>query len=316
MRQAQFDLGSKTMGVKNPELDLRLLRSFVVVAEELHFTRAAERLGIAQPPLSQQIRRIEDKVGYALFLRGTRSVELTQAGRSLLVTARRLFDQASFGIEAARRAGRGEIGRLRIGFPTSIALTVLPTIIRSYRVNYPDVDLELRELATTPQHEALEAGSIDIGFLREARSDEAIASETIFTESFVAVLPHDHPLTKKRQISITSLAREKFILFPRSIGPEFHDRITGLCRDAGFEPRVTQEASEWHTIAALVEAGLGISLAPASINRLHLDHVVYKPIAKSSARTAVVMCWRRDGTEPPLDRFLETARRFRTKLTS
>lgn len=152
------------MSIKNPELDLRLLRSFVVVAEELHFTRAAERLGIAQPPLSQQIRRIEDKVGYALFLRGTRRVELTRAGRSLLVTARRLFDQASFGIEAARRAGRGEIGRLRIGFPTSIALTILPTIIRSYRSNYPDVDLELRELATTPQYEALEAGSIDIGF--------------------------------------------------------------------------------------------------------------------------------------------------------
>lgn len=303
------------MNIKIPEIELRLLRSFVVVAEELHFTRAAERLGIAQPPLSQQIRRIEDKVGYALFLRGTRRVELTQAGRSLLVTARRLFDQAAFGIEAARRAGRGEIGRLRIGFPTSIALTILPTIIRSYRSNYPDVDLELRELATTPQHEALEAGSIDIGFLRDARSDDAIASETIFTESFVAVMPHDHPLAGKKQVSVAALAGERFILFPRSIGPEFHDRITGICRDAGFEPRITQEASEWHTIAALVGAGLGIALAPACITRLHLDHVVYKPIGKSSARAAVVMCWRRDGTEPPLERFLENARRFRAKLT-
>jgi DNA-binding transcriptional LysR family regulator len=301
-----------SMDLKIPELDLRLLRSFVIVAEELHFTRAAERLGIAQPPLSQQIRRIEDKVGYPLFSRGTRRVELTEAGRSLLVTARRLLDQTSSGIEAARRAGRGEVGRLRIGFPTSIALTALPAIIRSYRNAYPDVDLELRELSTTPQYEALEVGSIDIGFLREPRPSETIASETIFTESFVAVLPLNHPLSQRKQVPLAALASEKFILFPRTAGPEFYDHITQLCRNAGFEPRVTQEASEWHTIVALVSAGFGVSLAPASINRLQVDDVIYKSISRLSARTAVVMCWRRDGSEPPRDRFLETARKFRT----
>jgi DNA-binding transcriptional LysR family regulator len=299
------------MDFKIPELDLRLLRSFVVVAEELHFTRAAERLGIAQPPLSQQIRRIEDKVGYALFARGTRRVELTRAGQSLLVTARRLFEQASFGVEAARRAGRGEVGRLRIGFPTSIALTALPAIIRSYRRDYPDVDLELRELSTTPQYEALEAGSIDIGFLREPRVSEAIASEAIFAEAFVVVLPLDHSLAKQKQVPLSALSGEGFILFPRADGPEFYDHIIQICRDAGFEPRVIQGATQWHTIAALVSAGLGVSLAPASISRLQIDDVVYKPISKLRARTGVVMCWRRDGSEPPRDRFLETVRKFR-----
>jgi DNA-binding transcriptional LysR family regulator len=190
-------------------------------------------------------------------------------------------------------------------------LTALPAIIRSYRRDYPDVDLELRELSTTPQYEALEAGSIDIGFLREPRVSEAIASEAIFAEAFVVVLPLDHSLAKQKQVPLSALSGEGFILFPRADGPEFYDHIIQICRDAGFEPRVIQGATQWHTIAALVSAGLGVSLAPASISRLQIDDVVYKPISKLRARTGVVMCWRRDGSEPPRDRFLETVRKFR-----
>lgn len=291
-----------------PELALHQLHAFTVLAEELHFGRAADRLGIAQPPLSQQIRRLELKVGHQLFSRGPGPVKLTAAGHELLPAAQRALAEVAHGLDAARRTGSGATGRIRIGFAASLALTVLPELLRSYRDRYPDVDLELREMTTTPQLKALREHTIDIGLLREPPDESDLEAETILTEEFVAVLPVDHPLAARRVVPVDALANEPFVLLPRGVGPALHDRIIDLCREVGFEPRVTQRATEWQTIAALVEAGLGVSLAPTSIRRIRLKGVAYRRIDPNTSRTTVAMTWHRDNHSPLVKRFVETTR--------
>ncbi|KJK59922.1 LysR family transcriptional regulator [Saccharothrix sp. ST-888] len=290
-----------------PELALHQLHVFAVLAEELHFGRAAVRLGIAQPPLSQQIRRLEERVGHPLFARGPRGVSLTPAGRELLPAARRALDELAAGLDAARRIGSGTAGRLRVGFAASLALTVLPALLRSYRERYSQVDLEIREMTTAPQVAALHEGEIDVGLLREPPAAPDLDTRVILSEGFVAVLPSTHPLAAQRAVRVKQLAEEPFVLLPRAIGPTVHDRIVGLCRAAGFEPAIAQRAVEWQTVAALVEAGLGVSLAPASIRRIRLGGVAYRRIEPGTARTTVAIGWRRDDPNPLLLHFLEVA---------
>ncbi|WP_035797543.1 LysR family transcriptional regulator [Kitasatospora mediocidica] len=294
-----------------PELGLRQLHAFAVLAEELHFGRAAERLGIAQPPLSQQIRRLETRVGYPLFSRGPGPVALTAAGSELLPAARRALDELAVGLDAARRTGGGAAGRLRIGFAASLALTVLPDLLRAYRDLYPQVDLEIREMTTAPQVAALHGQLIDLGLLREPPDDPGLVTEPILSEGFVVVLPAGHPLAARRVVpvaALAALAAEPFVLLPREAGPTVHDRILDLCREAGFEPRLGQQAVEWQTVCALVEAGLGVSLAPASIRRIRLKRVAYRRIAPTTVRTTVAMAWRREDRNPLVERFAAVAR--------
>ncbi|GAA4572422.1 LysR family transcriptional regulator [Planotetraspora kaengkrachanensis] len=291
-----------------PELGLQQLHAFAVLAEELHFGRAAERLGIAQPPFSQQIRRLEGKVGHPLFTRGPGRVTLTPSGHELLPAARRALDEVATGLDAARRIGDGQAGRIRIGFSASLALTLLPALLGGYRDRYPGVDVEIREMTTAPQVAALHEHVIDVGLLREPPNEPGLATETIMSEKFVAVLPAAHPLAGRRAVSVAALVDEPFVLLPRDAGPALHDQILGLCRDAGFEPRLGQRAVEWQTVSALVEAGFGVSLAPASIRRIRLKGVAYRRIEPDAARTAVAMTWRRDDPDPLVARFLAAAR--------
>lgn len=293
-----------------PDIDLRQMRAFAIVAEELHFGRAAERLGIAQPPLSQQIRRLEAKVGCQLFDRGTRRVELTEAGRALLATARRILVEAANGVEQARRVGRGDAGILDVGFPATVALALLPKVIRAFRQRYPGIELRLSELTTSPQRDALRAGGIDVGFLREPEPDSLLQMETVMLERFIAVLPSTHRLaTSRASIPLPALAGEAFILFRRDVGPLFHGRILGLCGQAGFAPRIVQESGEWQTVVSLVRAGLGVSIAPQCVANLRLEGVTYKALTASRVRTSVVMCWHKDNRRTALQRFIDVTRR-------
>ena len=293
-----------------PDIDLRQMRAFAIVAEELHFGRAAERLGIAQPPLSQQIRRLEAKVGCQLFDRGTRRVELTEAGRALLATARRILVEAANGVEQARRVGRGDAGILDVGFPATVALALLPKVIRAFRQRYPGIELRLSELTTSPQRDALRAGGIDVGFLREPEPDSLLQMETVMLERFIAVLPSTHRLaTSRASIPLPALAGEPFILFRRDVGPLFHGRILGLCGQAGFAPRIVQESGEWQTVVSLVRAGLGVSIAPQCVANLRLEGVTYKALTASRVRTSVVMCWHKDNRRTALQRFIDVTRR-------
>ncbi|MER6960084.1 LysR family transcriptional regulator [Streptomyces sp. NPDC000618] len=293
--------------MERPELPLPQLHAFVVLAEELHFGRAATRLGIAQPPLSQQIRRLEDKVGHELFSREPGRVALTSAGRELLPAARRVLTDLADGLAAARAVGSGQAGRLRIGFAASLALTVLPGLLRTFRERFPDVHLDIHEMTTAPQIAALRDKTIDIGLLREPPADEAeLNFETVLTEPFVAVLPSTHPLAAQRTVPLAQLANSPFVLLPRTVGPQLHDQITGLCTAAGFTPRVVQSAVEWQTVCALVEAGLGVSLAPASIRRIRLKGVAFRRIDAGAVRTRVAVGWRKNDRNPLVASLLST----------
>ncbi|WP_431775370.1 LysR family transcriptional regulator [Streptomyces cucumeris] len=285
--------------MERPELALPQLHAFVVLAEELHFGHAATRLGIAQPPLSQQIRRLEGKVGYALFSREPGRIGLTSAGQELLPAARHALTNLAEGLTAAREAGSGRAGRLRIGFAASLALTVLPALLRTFREQFPAVDLDIQEMTTAPQLAALRERTIDIGLLREPPAhDTELGFQTALTEPFVAVLPSSHPCATQHAIRIEQLADCPFVLLPRAVGPSLYDQITGLCIAAGFAPQVTQHAVEWQTVCALVEAGLGVSLAPESIRRIRLKGVAFRKIEPNTARTRVAVAWRKNDSNP------------------
>ncbi|ASR37618.1 LysR family transcriptional regulator [Prauserella marina] len=292
--------------MERPEVPLAQLHSFVVLAEEAHFGRAADRLGIAQPPLSQQIRRLEDKVGHALFRREPGRLTLTPAGREFLPAAVSALAGLADGLAAARAVGTGEAGRLRIGFAASLALTVLPGLLRGFRQRFPGVSLDIREMTTAPQIVALLDKKIDIGLLREPPREPELEFRTVLDEPFVAVLPKGHPLAATRGVALEHLAELPFVLLPRAAGPGLYDQIVAMCASAGFTPRIGQHAVEWQTVCALVETGLGVSLAPASIRRIRLTGVAYRRIEPDTTRTRVAIAWRGDDDNPLLTQLLAT----------
>ena len=284
--------------------DLRQLRYFLAVAEELHFGRAAERIGIAQPPLTQQIQKLEALLGCRLFERG-RPTALTEAGSALLEETRRLLPQVDRALESARRAARGETGKLHIGAPPSVMLSALPSAIRKYRGLYPAVEFTLRELSTTAIEEALRREEIDLGFLREARPAGPLTSRVTFEETLVAVLPASHALAARAGLTLGSLRAEPFVWFPRRLGPAFYDHLISFCAHAGFVPNVVQQATQWQTVVSLVAAGMGVSLAPACVQRFRWRAVVYRGLR--GLRTRVFACWRRENPPSTVAEFLKLA---------
>ncbi|MFL5539313.1 MAG: LysR substrate-binding domain-containing protein [Longimicrobiaceae bacterium] len=292
--------------MKSPEL--RHLRYFVAVADELHFGRAAERLGIQQPPLTQQIQRLEAAVGAPLLVRRPR-VQLTEAGRVLLAHARRLLAQADRGVEEARRAARGEAGVLSVGFAASTLPTLLAGAIRAFRETTPGVELRLLERPSAAQPAALRDGAIDVGIARELQPEHGITCEVLLHEELVAVLPPGHLLAGRDEIALAALAAEPFVHFHRSDAPGLHDRVGALCRAAGFEPAIVQQAHEWLTIVGLVEAGLGVTLAPASFRRLRWGGVAYAALSDPPDRTTTVaLCHRSDDLPRAAERFAAALR--------
>jgi DNA-binding transcriptional LysR family regulator len=269
-------------------MDLRQLRYFVAVAEELHFGRAAERVGIAQPPLTQQIQKLEKELGCTLLLRRGRTA-LTEAGAVLLEEARRILRQAEHAIDATRRAGRGESGVLRVGAPPSVMLSALPAVIRKYKRTYPAVTFVLREMSTSAIEDALQSGELDLGFLREAVPAAPLLSEPAFEEAVVAVLPAAHALASARELKLGALREEPFVFFPRRLGEAFYDQMMSFCSSVGFAPNVVQEATQWQSIVCLVEARMGISIAPACVQRFRWPGVIYRPLR--GLRTKVSVCW-------------------------
>lgn len=286
-------------------IELRHLRYFIAVAEELHFGRAAERLHMAQPPLSQQIKQLEDQLGFQLFYRTKRSVQLTEAGQAFLQESRKLFDQLGQAIEIGRQVSRGEKGQLVIGFISSAAYNVLPATLRSFRSQVPDVRLELHELPTNEQLEGLRDGKIDVGFLRPPVEDKALNLITVVREPMVVALPENHPFAGQAQIVASSLANEDFILFPRLQSPRAYDQIISLCQQAGFSPNVVQEALQMQTIVSLVAGGIGVAIVPVSLQNMQRMGVVYKPLEGPAPCVEVAVAWRRDDTLPTVRQFLQ-----------
>jgi len=282
----------------NRDIELRHLRYFLAVAETLHFTSAAQRLGMAQPPLSQQIRRLEELVGYRLFDRTTRGVKLTLAGRLFAERARGTLDKVQDDLEQVRRLGRGEEGTLTVGFSGSVIFTDLPSAIETYRRRYPKVELRLRELSTSAQIAALLEGTIDLGFLRDGDPTEGIHITTLLKEPYIAVLPAAHPLAHKRSVRVGDLRNEPFIFYARRMGPLAFDRTMACCERSGFRPKIVQDTPQWPTLIRLVAAGLGVSLAPACIAHVGIPGAVYRDV-HAPCRTTVDL-----GVRPGADKIL------------
>jgi DNA-binding transcriptional LysR family regulator len=290
------------------EIELRHLRYFAAVAETLHFGKAAEQLGMAQPPLSQQIKSLERILGYSLFDRTTRGVRLTKVGRYFLERARDTLAKMRDDVEAARRLGGGREGILTVGFSGSIMFTVLPRAIKRYRRLYPGVELRLRELVTAEQIPPLLDGTLDLGFLRDGEQRDGLTLEQALREPFVAVLPARHKLAGKAAISPGDLRSEPFVLFARRMGALAFDRTVACCEAEGFRPNIVQDAPQWPTVVRLVAAGLGVSLAPACVANVVMPGVVYKKI-RSRHWTSVDIGMKPTLSNPAAQAFLGIVRR-------
>ena len=299
-------------------IDWHTLRSFVTVAEEGHITRAAERLDTQQPPLSLRIRALEKRLDVQLFRRKPRGVELTAAGQVLLVHARTLLEQHARTLDAVQRAGRGELGRLCIGtIPTGPMHPLMPSSVRQFRELYPDALVTLEECMRDELLQRLRDEQIDVAFLRSAPQDASglgLAVEILLTEPMVVALPRDHALGKPGATSpvvMGDLKGESFIVFARQHGPAFYDSTLAACQRAGFRPRIAQEAPRVITALGLVAAGLGVSVVPASMQRIALDGVVFRAIDNRAGLKAVLaLGWRKNDASPALANFLTLVRRL------
>lgn len=285
-------------------IDLRRFRYFVAVAEELHFGRAAARLGIAQPPLSQQIRQLEDDLGARLFERTSRSVALTPAAESLLADARRILREVEAAADRVRQVDRGEAGLLRIGFVGSAIDGVLPGIVRRFREQVPGARLSLQELTSAQQVAALAERSIDVGFVRPPVVGDGLTVIEVVREQLVLALPADHALVSSDMVRLADLASEPFVMFRRDLGEGLFDQVQRACIATGFEPQVAQEANQMHTIVGLVAAGLGVALVPQSVSRLRPDDVVYRSLSEVPVETTLAIAWRARDREALLARFV------------
>jgi DNA-binding transcriptional LysR family regulator len=289
-------------------IEIRHLRYFVAVAEELHFGRAAQRLGMAQPPLSQQIRRLEQELGVELLHRTKRRVQLTEPGRAFLDEARKVIAQAETAVAVAQRAGRGEVGRLVIGFLGAATFSLLPAILKVFRQRFPGVEIELHELKAFELVQALHQGRIHVGLVRMPVHDELLSVEPILEEKLVVALPEQHPLAEKPRVAFGDLAAEAFLLPPRQLAPGFYEQLTDLAQQAGFSLRIGPEASQLQTILNLVAAGMGITLVPESVMQMSGRGVVFKRLPEPAPTMEIAVAWRRDDSSQVLQSFLEVVR--------
>ena len=292
----------------NEEIELRHLRYFLAVAETLHFSKAAENIGIAQPPLSQQIKRLEQLIGHRLFDRTTRGVKLTLAGQLLAERARSTLEKVQDDLAQVRRLGRGEEGTLTVGFSGSVMFTELPAAIESYRRRYPKVELRLRELATSAQIAALLNGTLDLAFMRDGDPTEGIQIKTWLEERYIAVLPEAHELAGKRRLRVRDLQKEHFVLFARRMGPLAFDRTIACCERNGFRPNIVQEGTQWPTIVRLVAAGIGVSLAPACMASVAIPGAVYRSV-DAACKTTVDLGIKIGSAAVLASNFMEMARK-------
>ncbi len=289
-------------------MELRHLRYFIAVAEELHFGRAAQVLGISQPPLSQQIQALEQEVGARLFERTNRRVELSEAGRLFLQEARLVLAQVDKAADVARRAQLGELGELKIGFTSSAPFnSSIPQAIFAFRQAFPAVHLNLQEMSSTEVAESLVDESIQVGLMRPLPLPDSLSVVELMREPLVAVLNAGHPLVQgsERGLHLAQLAQEPFVFFPRTYGSGLYAQLLNLARDAGFSPHFAQEAGEAMTIIGLVAAGLGVSVLPASYQRIRIDGVVYRTLLDQEAVTAVWLVQRKGIQTPMAKAFVE-----------
>jgi len=290
-------------------IELRHLRYFIAVAEELHFGRAAARLNISQPPLSQQIQILEQQVGARLLARTNRSVSLTAAGKQFLADSRQVLSLVNDASARAERLHLGETGELRIGFTSSAPfISAVSHTLSTFRRHYPDVHIQTREINTREQIVPLNEGSLDLGLMRNTQLPDTLAWEVILREPLMAMIPRDHPLAAQPSVTLAELAQEPFVFFDPHVGTGLYDDILGLMRRYGLTPVITQEVGEAMTIIGLVAAGLGVSILPASFKRVQLNEMRWVAIAEEDAVSEMWLVW------PKHHELSNAAQRFKKQL--
>lgn len=290
-------------------MELRHIQRFVVVAEELNFGRAARRLGISQPPLSQQIQALEHEIGARLFDRTKRSVRLTKAGEAMLLEAYRLIEQGKRVRRAARRASAGEIGRLSIGCVTSAFYQILPPILDRFRAKYPEVGLSLREIDTADAIPDLQSGALDFGFIRLESVKAPLKLHPLRRESFVVALPAVHRLANRRKLSLSDLKQEEFVIFRRKVSPHFYDSIINACLRAGFSPNIAHESTSILSQVGFVACGLAVALVPRSVKQLQMPGLVIRDLTEDIPLTDIALVWRDSPESELATRFISVAER-------
>lgn len=303
--------------ISSVSMELRHLRYFIAVADDLSFSRAAERLQIAQPPLSQQIKDLESELGAKLFDR-KRPLQLTAAGQAFLEEARLTLANLEQAIRKTQRIHQGELGHLTVGFPSSMANDILPNILKTFRQHYPEINLILREVSSSSQIQELRDRQSDIIFvyrppdLAEVRDLEMMP---LSQQTLVAVLPQHHSLTAQSTISLIDLAGEEFIMPLRPVVSGLPEEIYNLCAQAGFVPKVAQEAIFMVTILGLVAGEIGISILPSSVQKLRREGVTYRPIQEQVMFNPLTILWRRQHSSPILQQFIDIARTVSSQKT-
>jgi DNA-binding transcriptional LysR family regulator len=290
-------------------MELRHLRYFIAVAEELNFTRAARKVGIGQPPLSNQIRDLENEIGASLFRRLSNGAELTAAGKVFLPEARAILLQSEQAKQSAMRAARGERGRLRIGFTSSAVFNpIVPTVVNAFREKYSAVELDLEEAPTARLLELLDAEELDAVFVRPGSDDRLQARcHLLAEEPMVIILPSGHLRSEAQTLRLDELTGEIFVLFPREAGAGFFDDIIAACRRAGFEPQLGQSAPQITSIASLIAVGLGVSIVPAEMVKINIPGVRYVAISGEAPTARLTLATRRDERSPIVRNFLAQA---------
>ncbi len=285
-------------------MELRHLRYFLAVAEELHFGRAAARLHMTQQPLSRQIQALEADLGVQLFHRTKRRVELTGPGQWLCSEARRILTDVDQTIRTLHRIDQGEIGQLRLCFSPFTLYGLLPDLLKRFRHRYPEVDLSLQELCTEDQVEALRTGQRDLGLLHPPIRDPDLHLHPLPSEPFLLALPAHHPLAHQDPISLEQLKDESWILHPRAEGPVLYDQILGLFQTVGLSPRIVQQVTQPQTVLGLVSAGIGLALMPACLQNLKRAGVIYRSLQQPTPVLEFALAYRADLTSPLLIPFL------------
>lgn len=292
-------------------MELRQLRYFVAVAEALHFGRAAEKLHISQQSLSAQIKQLENELGTSLFERTTRRVHLTLAGQVLLKEVRVAFNHLAIGVENAQRAGRGEIGRLIVGYHSTTLYNIMPSTVHRFREEYPDMEVVLKEMPPHSIEEGILSGQIDVGFSGFLMTPfSEVAYEIVYRDPLAVALPKGHPLEKCANVPLAALANEPFVMYSQAHKPAAFDQLLELCQNAGFSPRIVQEAESETAVLSLVATGVGVAIATMSLQSIRSDQVVYRPLVDPSIDIKFVIIWKHDNLSPLVKSFVQTAQEF------
>jgi DNA-binding transcriptional LysR family regulator len=287
-------------------IELRQLRYFLAVTEEMHFGRAANKLHMTQPPLSQAIQALEANIGALLFIRTTRSITLTAAGSALIPEARKILQQTNALPQLVQRAASGEIGELSLAFISIADYSILPPFLRQFRHHHKDVRIELREATSNVQLDLLEKSEVDAGLLIPPippKLSAILDYQKVLSEPLILAVPETFSLRENAH-SLSTYADLPLIIFPRKIAPSLHDTILGCFRAAGLTPAIAQEAIQMQTIIGLVSAGMGIALVPQSVSNLIRPGVVYYPMPSLKASVEIGIAWRKENTSPVLKSFL------------